>query len=77
MPSLISIRVWLNGTDKAEALSALFRRKPGETSVRLRLERARDFSVIMDVSERVRPDREFRSEVARICGPEAYEELAR
>ena len=77
MPSLISIRVWLNGTDKAEALRALFRRKPGETSVRLRLERARDFSVIMDVSERVRPDREFRSEVARICGPEAYEELAR
>ena len=45
--------------------------------LRLRLERSRDFSVIMDISDKVRPDREFKSEVARICGPEAYEELAR
>src|SRR6185312_3678321 len=41
MPSVISIRVWLgrNGiADKASALEELFRRKPGDTQVRLRLE---------------------------------------
>ena len=78
MPSLISIKVRLgnNGFDKAEALRVLFDRKPGETALRLRLERPRDFSVILDVTARVRPDKEFRAEVERICGPEAIEVLA-
>ena len=81
LPSLISIRVWLsqnggNGSDRAAALSELFRRKPGTTEVRLRLERSRDFSVILDVEAKVRPDREFRAEVERICGPESIEVLA-
>lgn len=80
LPSLISIRVWLgpNGgeTDKAAALERLFRRKPGETAVRLRLEKPRDFAVLLDVEARVRPDREFQAEVERICGPEAIEILA-
>jgi DNA polymerase-3 subunit alpha len=40
------------------------------------LEKPRDFSVILDVSERVRPDREFRAELERICGPESMEVLA-
>ena len=72
LPSLISIRVRLgtNGTDKAEALGTLFERKPGDTAVRLRLERPKDFSVILDVTARVRPDKEFRAEIERICGPE-------
>jgi DNA polymerase-3 subunit alpha len=80
LPSLISIRVWLgsNGgeTDKAAALERLFRQKPGETAVRLRLEKPRDFAVLLDVEARVRPDREFQAEVERICGPEAIEILA-
>jgi DNA polymerase-3 subunit alpha len=80
MPSLISIRVWLsqngNGSDKAAALDELFHKKPGDTEVRLRLERSRDFSVILDVTVKVRPDKEFRAEVERICGPEAIEVLA-
>jgi DNA polymerase-3 subunit alpha len=78
LPSLISIKVRLgtNGTDKAEALETLFERKPGETAVRLRLERSRDFSVILDVTARVRPDKEFRAEIERICGPESLEVLA-
>jgi hypothetical protein len=54
----------------------LFSRKPGQTEVRIRLEKARDFSVILDVTSRVRPDKEFRSEIERICGPEALEVLA-
>lgn len=81
MPALISIRVWLgqNGDtahDRAAALSELFQRKPGNTEVRLRLEKSRDFSVILDVHAKVRPDKEFQAEVERICGPEAIEVLA-
>ncbi|MEZ5356887.1 MAG: DNA polymerase III subunit alpha, partial [Bryobacteraceae bacterium] len=78
LPSLVSIRVNLNmsGAGRAGALSALFQRKPGEAEVRLRLEKPRDFSVVLDVSTRVRPDKEFVEEVEKICGPQAFEVLA-
>ncbi len=79
LPSLISIRVPLNGSaeaGRAAALHDLFERKPGETGVRLRLEKPRDFSVILDVNAKVRPDKEFCAEVSRICGTEALEILA-
>ena len=79
LPSLISIRVWLkdeNASEKAAALDELFVRKSGPTLVRLRLEKPRDFSVVMDVDRKVRPDREFRAELERICGPESMEILA-
>ena len=83
LPTLISIRVGVgaNGAsgasmDKAEELNQLFARKRGETEVRLRLEKPRDFSVILDVAPKVRPDKEFWAEVERICGPESLEILA-
>jgi DNA polymerase-3 subunit alpha len=79
LPSLISITIRINGASsaaRADDLRTLFTRKPGDTEVRLRLEKPRDFSVILDVASRVRPDREFLSEVARICGTEAVEVLA-
>jgi DNA polymerase III subunit alpha len=79
LPSLISIRVSVNGArdaDRAAALQELFARKPGATEVRFRLEKSRDFSVILDVETKVRPDKEFCAELARICGPEAMEVLA-
>jgi DNA polymerase-3 subunit alpha len=84
LPSLISVRFPVNGAvvngatdgDRALALSQLFARKPGATEVRLRLEKRRDFSVILDVPAKVRPDKEFCAELARICGPEALEVLA-
>ena len=79
LPTLISIRVGVgsNGTvDKAEELQQLFAKKQGETEVRLRLEKPRDFSVILDVTPKVRPDKEFWAEIERICGPEAGEILA-
>jgi DNA polymerase III subunit alpha len=78
LPSLIAIKIRLsqNGIDRAQALSELFGRKPGMAEVRLRLERPRDFSIILDVTTRVRPDKEFRAEVERICGPESMEILA-
>ncbi len=81
LPSLISIRVRLgnngnNGNDKAQALEELFLRKQGSTEVRLRIEKPRDFSVILDVNAKVRPDKEFKAEIERICGPESIEVLA-
>jgi DNA polymerase-3 subunit alpha len=84
LPSLISIRVWLrkngdaaNGNaDRVAALNDLFHRKAGDTQVRLRLESPRDFTVILDVPTKVRPDREFRAEIEKLCGAEAIEVLA-
>ncbi len=79
MPAVISIRVWLGrngGVDRAQALQELFLRKPGPTQVRLRLEAPRDFSVLLDVAAKVRPDREFRTAVEAICGAECIERVA-
>jgi DNA polymerase-3 subunit alpha len=75
LPSLISIKVRLGRGDRAEALQELFNRKKGETQVRLRLEIPRDFSVILDVPAKVRPDKEFKAAVEQICGAEALEVL--
>jgi DNA polymerase-3 subunit alpha len=79
LPAVISIRVWLGrngGVDRAQALEELFRRKPGETRVRFRLEAPRDFSVLLDVPAKVRPDREFRAALEAICGSECMERVA-
>lgn len=77
LPSLVQIRLRLNGDDdpRAAALRELVRRKPGAAGVRLRLERPRDFVVFLDLAEKVTPDREFREEIERICGSGAYEPL--
>jgi DNA polymerase-3 subunit alpha len=77
LPTLISIKVLVgrNGIDRAAELQTLFARKPGNTQVRLRLESSKDFSVILDVPVKVRPDKEFKGEIARICGPDMIEVL--
>lgn len=76
-PSLVQIRVRLSGDaeERARRLSELVRRKPGSTSVRLRLESPRDFVVFLDIAEKVTPDREFRTEIEKLWGREAYEPL--
>jgi DNA polymerase-3 subunit alpha len=78
LPDVISIKIWVrNGlTERAIALEELFKRKPGATSVRFRLEAPRDFSVLLDVPAKVRPDKEFRKAVEEICGPECLERVA-
>jgi len=78
LPSLISVRVILKdtGIDRAAEISDLFARKQGNSGVRLRLEKRGDFSVILDVATKIRPDKEFRREIERICGPECVEVLA-
>jgi DNA polymerase-3 subunit alpha len=79
LPGVIAIRVWLNRNgevDRAQALEELFKRKPGPTQVRFRLEYPREFSVLLDVPAKVRPDREFKKAVEKICGTDAIEKLA-
>ena len=78
LPEVISIRIWVrNGlTQRADALEQLFKRKPGATSVRFRLEAPRDFAVLLDVPTKVRPDKEFRKAIEEICGPECLEKVA-
>ena len=81
-PTLISIRVRLSGKgngldqERAAAIHSLLDRKPGNTEVRLRLERPSEFSVVLDLPAKVRPDKEFKQELARICGSEALEVLS-
>ncbi len=82
-PSVISIKCYvgvqnaytgLEPTAKAEELMKLFSRKQGATEVRLRIERPKDFALVMDLpAVRVRPDREFNAEVRRICGADTLE----
>ncbi|MGQ9633018.1 MAG: DNA polymerase III subunit alpha [Bryobacteraceae bacterium] len=74
-PTLISVRVWL-GQDRLKPLEDLFRRKPGNTSVRLCLEKSRDFQAFLDIPWKIQPDSEFRDELERICGPGSFEILA-
>ncbi|MBM3796963.1 MAG: DNA polymerase III subunit alpha, partial [Acidobacteria bacterium] len=78
LPRLVSVRVFLNGkgNERAQALTELFARKQGEAQVRLRLEKPRDFALIMDLEAKVKPDKEFVAEIERICGPQSFEVLA-
>jgi DNA polymerase-3 subunit alpha len=77
LPSIIGIKVFVgrNGMDRAAELQSLFGRKRGDTQVRLRLESSKDFSVLLDVPAKVRPDKEFHTEIVRICGPGMIEVL--
>ncbi len=78
VPTLIAVKVPLNrnGMDRAAELKALFDRKPGETQVRLRLEAVKDFSVMLDIPAKIKPDKEFKAELARICGKDMMQVLA-
>ncbi|HKA00954.1 MAG TPA: DNA polymerase III subunit alpha [Candidatus Solibacter sp.] len=78
LPEVVSIRIWIrNGlTERANALEELFKRKPGQTSVRFRLEAPRDFTVLLDVPAKIRPDKEFRRALEEICGPDSMERVA-
>ena len=79
LPSLVAVRVYLNGQggEHAQQLTRLFERKQGNANVRLRLEKPRDFALTLDVDTKVKPDREFVAEVERICGPQSFEVLGR
>jgi DNA polymerase-3 subunit alpha len=75
MPSLIGIKCYVgrNGIDRPAELEKLFQRKPGTTQVRLKLEASKDFSLTLDIPAKVRADKEFKAEIARICGQDCLE----
>ncbi len=76
VPQRISVRVKLNASsapDLVERLEQLFRRKPGDTDVCLRLEKQRDFLILLDSGLRVRADREFCDAVEEMLGRGALE----
>ena len=64
------------GVDRAGELERLFRSRPSDTQVRLRLESPRDFSVLLDIPAKVRPDKFFKAQVEAICQPESIERVA-
>ncbi len=80
LPSLISIRVKVNGDEPTSSPAArlcdLFQRKPGPAEVRVRIDKPRDFSVVMDLHLKVRADKEFKAELEQICGPDSLEVMA-
>jgi DNA polymerase-3 subunit alpha len=79
LPTLIAVRMRLSASgiaERSEQLQALFRRKHGQAAVRLKLDQPGDFSLLLDLPDKVLPDKEFRAEVERICGRDCYEVLA-
>ncbi len=71
-PNQISLTVTLNGGTEvgsvAQRLAELVHASPGETDVRLRLRKPRDFLLIYELAERVRANRRFCQRVEEICG---------
>ncbi|MDX2269716.1 MAG: DNA polymerase III subunit alpha [Bryobacter sp.] len=75
MPSMVQVRVRFHEREsaRADALKKLIEAKPGPASLRLVLERPYDFSLTLDLPSKVRADREFRQELARLFGAQAVE----
>jgi DNA polymerase-3 subunit alpha len=74
LPSMVHLKVRLNGDEeRAAELRELMRRKPGPASVRLVLEKSRDFSLTLDLATKVRADKEFQGELARLFGASSFE----
>jgi DNA polymerase III subunit alpha len=80
LPAQVSITLKLgngNGDNACERLHELCEQRPGETDVRLRLLRSKDFLVFYDIAQRVCADRNFRRQVEEICGPGSLEVMPR
>jgi DNA polymerase-3 subunit alpha len=74
LPSMVQLKIRLNGEEeRAAALRELIARKPGPASVRLVLEKSRDFSLTLDLATKVRADKEFQGELARLFGATSFE----
>ena len=75
LPAMLQLRVRLNGEEenRAKALEELVRRKPGPAGIRLILEKSRDFSLTLDLTSKVRADKEFQGELAKLFGPTSFE----
>ena len=57
----------------ASRLRELVDGHPGQTNLSLRLERPRQYVVVLDIDARVNPSRKFRKQVEGLCGQDALE----
>lgn len=75
LPSMVHLRVRLNGGEavRAKAFHELIGRKPGTAAIRLVLEKSQDFSLTLDLTPKVRADKEFQSELAKLFGANSFE----
>lgn len=75
LPSMLNLKVKLNGgeEERSRAFQELIARKPGPAAIRIVLEKARDFSLTLDLTTKVRVDKEFKSELAKIYGSTSFE----
>jgi DNA polymerase-3 subunit alpha len=81
LPAQISLTVRLsNGAGLGKEISAKLRTlidsKPGDTDVRLRMLRQKEYLVVYDLADRVRGDKAFRQAAEEICGKGSVEVLA-
>ncbi|WP_035957760.1 DNA polymerase III subunit alpha [Bryobacter aggregatus] len=75
LPSMVQLKIKLNGeeAERAKALDDLIQRKPGPAGIRIVLEKSRDFSLTLDLASKVRADREFKGELAKLFGANSFE----
>ncbi|MDA1233955.1 MAG: DNA polymerase III subunit alpha [Acidobacteria bacterium] len=81
LPAQISLTVRLsNGAGLGQEISAKLRTlidsKPGDTDIRLRMLRQKEYLVVYDLADRVRGDKAFRRAAEEICGKGSVEVLA-
>ena len=81
LPAQISLTVRLNngaglGQEISAKLRTLIDSKPGDTDVRLRMLRQKEYLVVYDLADRVRGDKAFRRAAEEICGKGSVEVLA-
>lgn len=71
----VSLR--LSGEDEVGSVASRLRElvdgNPGQTNLSLRLERPHQYLVVLDIDARVNPSRQFREQVAGLCGQDALE----
>jgi DNA polymerase III subunit alpha len=75
LPSMLNVRVKLNGgeEERSRAFQELIARKPGPAAIRIVLEKPREFSLTLDLASKVRVDKEFKAELAKIYGSTSFE----
>jgi DNA polymerase-3 subunit alpha len=81
LPAQISLTVRLSngaglGQEISSKLRSLIDSKPGDTDIRLRMLRQKEYLVVYDLADRVRGDKAFRRAAEEICGKGSVEVLA-
>ena len=76
-PEHVYVSLTLRGDSDVGSVASRLRElvdgHPGQTNLSLRLERPRQYAVVLDIDARVNPDRKFRKQVEGLCGQDALE----